>query len=430
MSTTSSREHRIDASDPPIGDGPVIYWHIDDLVMRPSAMASMHERLFPGRPAVRQHDGQPPTPDLVAGASAIFVFADAWSVAARERIEAVLPPGATGAPVIVRTRTVADPAFPAWLAARGAGFVPAEISNQFAAEHCVRAALGPGRWSPPRRQRSFTLFERLGLARRPGNDLDRTLDEIERLADRGRTRVSAGVVSLPRSGSKSLADRLVLWRPPSVPVFHCHDMSPGRVEQLRRADQDAVSAEAAARTAYKHDAFRRMRHAVDSADRLFLFVSERSPASRIRSEFVMKHRDAIAAAAGSSGTAVDALRTAYRDHALREAKRLRGWYTAQFATPFDLDVTRFDRQALDAGVARLTRGRTTLVFLRMERTEALFAPHDPGTDDRPSFSLVSRNSGAEMGYGDAYAWFTTNFPFPDEAAERLADIPEVRHLHG
>ena len=102
--TPCVEEARTDACGHGI-DGSVIYWHLDNFVIRPSAMTSMHERLFPGRPA----DGVPPPPDLVASASAIFVFTDACSAAVCERIDAALPPDTVDVPIIVppvRTRTI------------------------------------------------------------------------------------------------------------------------------------------------------------------------------------------------------------------------------------------------------------------------------------------------------------------------------------
>jgi hypothetical protein len=255
--------------------------------------------------------------------------------------------------VVIRARDVFE-GFLGWASHTGVSFAPLDLTNGITVSRIIGVAAS-GR----------QVLPTSAIADLPG-----PFGSLVQDYTRNRDNPRIGVVSMPRTASKAVADALVLWAAPKAHVFHSHDLSTKRDAEVEAA---ARTAERTARVKAQGLRFIREMTATDGA--LFITI-ERPPESRIYSDFAMTHRKA-------GGDMAELL----TKRARQEIGRRVGLYDGFKAAGVDFSTERTVSEGL-----RIYEGRNRLIVIHIERlTDAL---RESGLEH----PLVSSNSASELGF--------------------------------
>lgn len=103
-----------------------------------------------------------------------------------------------------------------WATKNDVSFIPFDLSNGITVVNCLQLA-------------ATSLFIPGNCSKSLFGDFGRLIDEY---IDSVRVPV-IGILSMPRTGSKCIADSIVLWGAPKLDVFHAHDISADRFDKIQ-----------------------------------------------------------------------------------------------------------------------------------------------------------------------------------------------------
>jgi hypothetical protein len=237
----------------------------------------------------------------------------------------------------------------------------------------------------------------------------------------------AAVLALQRTGSNFLHDMIGLSVGSKVRMFHEHDV-PGLADAAAhpRPSVDRRFLERDGEHAFRQAA---LRDAIVTAERRYIFVSDRLPDDRLWSYFV-KGRSAWL------HRHFDATHSRFRDAAEIQRRfdewtrgqldRQRKWYRNKLLRPFGLDVLETD---LCDGLFIGRHGPNTLIVVPTVCLSRLVHVVSAAfrTDCYRSLAYNSERESGDEAMGRA---FREQFRLDPEVVESLWAIPEVAHIHG
>lgn len=291
----------------------------------------------------------------------------------------------------------------AWARAQGIGLLPLGLRVQATIAACIEAAASAP-FLPPRFREAQD-----GVAAASG-ELGAALEGLAP----GTLLV---VLSLPRTGSKALADHLSLWGTPDLAVEHTHSIHPKSREKIaaaivRKGKPHTLDSLTRARTRFMrfHDMQAKSLH---SAQRAY-FLLERHPLERLLSS-VSLHLSRKDGAASSEDLSAAAALVA------RDLTSVAKWYDTQYGS---LGIRPEDIRLGDDGLQVLRpEGAAPVVILRTERMAEVLRASGMYSD------LVGRNSAQERGYADLRARVEGGDLVSREQLDELRRHPWIRRLH-
>jgi hypothetical protein len=247
------------------------------------------------------------------------------------------------------------------------------------------------------------------------------------LAANTSTTVVAAVLALQRSGSNFLHDMIGLSVSAQVRMFHEHDV-PGLADAAThpRPSVDPRFLEREGQHAFRKAA---LRDAILTAERRYVFVSDRLPDDRLRSYFVRgrsawlhRHFDATHSRFRDAAE----IQRRFDEWARGQLDRQRKWYRNKLLRPFGLDV--LDTELSD-GLFVGRQGPNTLIVVPTACLSRLVHVVSAAfrTDCYQSLAYNSERESGDQAMGRA---FREQFRLDPDVVESLWAIPEVAHIHG
>jgi hypothetical protein len=276
--------------------------------------------------------------------------------------------------------------------------------------------------------RGFLLNSATAVAgARRGSTFLALLDEM---SEQGRTgeRVVAAVLAPQRTGSQWLRDAIGWTAGSKVQVFHEHgvpESGDAWAETRCLADALALERDRRRRARLRQAA---LRHLLLSAQRRYIFLTDRDPVDRLVSYFAKRQARWLRERLDASGQRFDdptAIRRVFEPWFAAQVAHQTRWFRTTLAEPFGLHVQR--AQPTSDGLLVAHNGPNTLVIVPIERLDALRNDIEEAYG-RGACAALADNSAAARGDAPLVAAFRRQVPIPSATADALRSIPEIAYM--